>query len=198
MKRNQKLSLETALSMVPPLVSRAFKISNDALNIAKIPHVLIGGIAVGVHGHQYATKDVDYLTDDELWKDKSDGSLFSSLKDGVPYSIPSPDGDPEKTVGLDYIPVEAYTIAHPKTDKLLRGMLAASKNENNLVVLIAPLIVIVYMKLHAHRPKDYQAVEGLLEKGMIDIDEVREFLIEYDALDVLERFDKLVKKCRRL
>lgn len=56
-----RTGLDAARSGVSPTVNSAVEMSHERLAEFGIPHVLVGGIAVGVHGHQYATQDVDCL-----------------------------------------------------------------------------------------------------------------------------------------
>lgn len=42
------------------IVDRAIEVSRQLADLG-VPHVLIGGLAVGIHGHPRATKDVDFM-----------------------------------------------------------------------------------------------------------------------------------------
>lgn len=48
------------------LLERASQVS-ERLNELGVPHTLIGGLAVGVHGHPRATKDIDFLVGSEAF-----------------------------------------------------------------------------------------------------------------------------------
>ena len=48
------------------LLRRAGEVSQRLQHLG-IPHVLIGGLAVGVHGHPRATEDVDFLVGEEAF-----------------------------------------------------------------------------------------------------------------------------------
>jgi hypothetical protein len=56
-----RIGLEAALGCVSTQVKQALELSHERLAGLGIPHVLIGGLAVGVHGYPYATQDVDWL-----------------------------------------------------------------------------------------------------------------------------------------
>lgn len=49
----------------PAILRRAADISRLLVEL-NIPHVLIGGLAVGIHGHPRSTKDVDFMVGDYL------------------------------------------------------------------------------------------------------------------------------------
>lgn len=50
----------------PSIIARAKQVS-DRLGELGVPHVLIGGLAVGVHGYPRGTKDVDFLVGEEAF-----------------------------------------------------------------------------------------------------------------------------------
>ena len=61
----------------PAILRRAGDISRLLAELG-IPHVLIGGLAVGVHSHPRTTKDVDFLVGPEAFAKTlvmSEGSL---------------------------------------------------------------------------------------------------------------------------
>ena len=48
------------------ILDRAVDVSRR-LHQLGVPHVLIGGLAVGLHGHPRATKDVDFMVGTEAF-----------------------------------------------------------------------------------------------------------------------------------
>ena len=56
--------------MSPDPLERALEVS-ACLSELRIRHVLIGGLAVGVHGHPRATRDVGFLVGDEAFESRT-------------------------------------------------------------------------------------------------------------------------------
>ena len=54
-------SIDALRKVVSPVILRRAADISRLLAELGIPHVLIGGLAVGVHGHPRATSDVDFL-----------------------------------------------------------------------------------------------------------------------------------------
>ena len=62
------MSVETLADVVAPeILVRAIETSHRLAELG-IPHALIGGLAVGLHGHPRATKDVDFLVGPQAYK----------------------------------------------------------------------------------------------------------------------------------
>ncbi|HSN99340.1 MAG TPA: hypothetical protein VLS89_13685, partial [Candidatus Nanopelagicales bacterium] len=53
--------------IVAPRVLDALRAASQQLTRVGIRHALVGGLAVGAHGHPRATKDVDFLVGDEAF-----------------------------------------------------------------------------------------------------------------------------------
>jgi deoxycytidylate deaminase len=47
------------IDVVAPKVLEALRLASEALTTARVRHVVVGGLAVGVNGYPRATKDVD-------------------------------------------------------------------------------------------------------------------------------------------
>ena len=54
-------SIEELAEVVAPSVLLDAIDTSRRLTALGVPHALIGGLAVGLHGHPRATKDVDFL-----------------------------------------------------------------------------------------------------------------------------------------
>ena len=52
--------------VAPELIARAERVSRLLTELG-VPHSLIGGLAVGAHGHVRATRDIDFLVGDQAF-----------------------------------------------------------------------------------------------------------------------------------
>lgn len=121
-----------------------------------IPHVLIGGLAVGVHGHPRATKDVDFLVGVEA---------FESVEPFLVYRE-----ELKELVRIGETDIMSVPDAYPSLAEELR-----LEDE----VPIISLQGLVLMKLDANRPRDREDVRVLLEQSPNRIREVRDYLLEH-------------------
>lgn len=137
-------SLVEALANVSPQVQRAVEQVHKALNDAKVPHLLIGGLAVGVHGYSYATQDVDFLVSDAAFTFTTSG--LACFAPGVPFQASG--------VQIDYIGPQ------DPTEHLL-----LQQAEGNPDLNVVPVEVLIAMKLRAGRRKDKLAVVELIRAG---------------------------------
>lgn len=175
--QEKKQGVDAALSAVNEDVRVALGESHSALLKLGIPHVLIGGLAVGAHGYAYATKDVDYLVPESS---AFDGKLVITFKPGVPIRV----GD----VGIDYlVPTEEPEIVQKAMMECLEE---AEQNPDNVAVV--PLYLLAYMKLKAGRAKDVAAIVELLKVG-IDPAPVEAFLIQTNQGLIWDRW----QRCRQ-
>ncbi len=156
----------------------AANVIEDAIEIGellarlRIPHALIGGLAVGLNGFPHATKDVDYLVGSEAFEKTAPLLVRSELKDRIEMAI----------VDL---------LAVPDAFPCLADQLAVV--EVGEVHVIAPEALIL-MKVSANRPHDRADVARLLEAG-VDERGVASYLVEH-APDLLNRFAELVDEVR--
>lgn len=163
--------LDAALEGVKESVRSAFEATHERLAEMGIPHALVGGLAVGAHGYQYATQDVDWLVPDSAF----DGTVFITFKPGMIVSAYG--------VAIDYL-----TPTGPANVLVaMREALEASEAALGHVIVIdeEPL---VWMKLKAGRSKDSTAVVEMLRAGQIDTEAVFNFLVEAGDQLVLKRF----------
>lgn len=141
----------------PAILRRAADISRLLVGL-DIPHVLIGGLAVGIHGYPRSTKDVDFMVGEEAFSMTTPFLIYrDELKDLVRVGETDIMSVPERYPGLahelrleDDIPVIS-----------LRGL--------------------VLMKLDAFRARDQDDVRVLLvqtaDRGRIRA--VRDYLQEH-------------------
>ena len=134
-----------------------------------IRHVVVGGLAVGAHGHPRATKDVDFLVGDEAFEHHPGG--FVSMKPGVPIQI--------NGVAIDLLSVQAG-------EDHLATALDAPMGE----MIAAPQLV--YLKLKSPRQKDRVDVIELVKAG-VEIDACRNYLTAH-APDLVGPFEDAIAK----
>ena len=140
------------IDVVAAKVLEALKLASQALTVAKVRHVVVGGLAVGANGYPRATKYVDFLVGAEAFHHHASGLVTMRPEipfqvNGVAVDLLSPDA------GEDFL---EETLASPP-----RSMMEA-----------APL---VYMKLKSPRRKDQVDVIEMI-KGGIDAKHCREYL----------------------
>ena len=134
-----------------------------------VPHALAGGLAVGVHGHPRATRDVDFLVGKEAFSKTAPllvyrEELSSVVRIGLVDLLAVPTNRPDL----------ALALALPRPGELP----------------VLPVEALVMMKLDAYRPQDRADVVALLRVG-VDLAELRAFLAVH-APDLLARFGVLV------
>ena len=66
---------ELAQVVSPAILQRAARVSRLLTKLG-VPHALIGGLAVGVHGHPRAAKDVDFLVGPEAFERTSPFAVY--------------------------------------------------------------------------------------------------------------------------
>lgn len=153
--------------MVASKVLDAWKTASAALARAGIPHVVVGGLAVGANGYPRATKDVHFLVGDGAFKHHAGG--FVTMNPAIPIEV--------NGVAIDYLsarPDEAH-------------LAAALADTPGAFIDVARL---VYMKLKASRLQDRADVGGLVNAGA-DVDACRAYLVTH-ATTLVRSFDALV------
>lgn len=160
--------------IVAPEVLAAMRTADRILSRAKILHVLVGGLAVGAHGHPRATRDVDFLVDDTAFVRRR----------GVTTMRPE-------------IPIEVHGVA-------IDTIWASFKDEHAAIgsapssgggVRVAPIEVIVAMKIRARSAQGNADIVELLCHGA-DEETIRDALNEFDV-GLVGRFDQLADEARR-
>ncbi len=137
----EKASLEATRGVVADRILDAEAVASKALTNAGIPHLLIGGLAVGAWGHPRATRGIDFLVrqNDAF---ETNGAIVTFRRD-VPISVGG--------VTVDYLIAEDYG---------LEGLF--EKARPGEVVRIEALFA---LKLRAHRPQDRADVTALVDAG---------------------------------
>ncbi len=140
------------------------------LSELEVPHALIGGLAVGVHGHPRATKDVDFLVGTEAFEHTSPLLVYrEELRDLV------------RLGAIDFL---AVPKAYPSLVEHLAPSAAGGE------VPVVPVEALILLKLHANRPQDQADVVALLQAG-VDTATVTHYLRDH-APELLTRFAELV------
>jgi hypothetical protein len=110
-----------------------------------IPHALIGGLAVGLHGRPRATQDADFLVGDEAFERTE------------PLMVFRPElGDLARIGVVDLMPVPSR---HPELGSSLR--LPAGEE-----IPVVPPEGLILLKLLANRPQDRADIAALLGAGL--------------------------------
>jgi hypothetical protein len=146
----------------------ARRVLDDALRVSSaltalgVPHALVGGLAVGVHGHPRATKDVDFIVGPQAFATTSPLLTFrEELADVVRWGV------------IDLI------AALPDDPVLMAELVEGTSGS----VPVVGIEVLVLMKLRASRSQDLADVEALVRAGA-DVGAVLAFLTEHEASHV--------------
>jgi hypothetical protein len=131
--------------------------ASKELSALGIRHAIVGGIAVGAHGAARATKDVDFLVNQE---DAFSGVTVLSFKAGVPIAV--------RGVVVDYLTPEGNQ--HPEL--LRQALIDAPVSEG---VPVVPLEALIVLKLQAARRRDLDDVSRLCETADVE-DHIRKYL----------------------
>ncbi len=149
--------LEALAEVVAPSVLLDAIDTSRRLTDLGVPHALIGGLAVGLHGHPRATKDVDFLVGDEAFERT------------VPLLVYR-----EELAEIARVGVVDLMGVPPGRDGL-RTLLAVPLGGE---IPVVPAEALILLKLTAARPQDLADVVALLEAG-VDVREVRTYLGEH-------------------
>jgi hypothetical protein len=153
--------------VVAEKVIQAMRVASEQLTRIGVRHVLVGGLAVGAHGHPRATKDVDFLVSEDAFEHHAGGVV--TMKAGMPIQV---DG-----VMVDFLSAKTMNVP-----------LDAETRESR--VPIAPISVLVHLKLLSPRRKDAADVVELVKVG-IDTGVVRAYL-EARAPELLGKWEESV------
>ena len=138
----------------------ARNVLDDARRVSKaltelgVPHALVGGLAVGLHGHPRATKDVDFLIGLEA---------FSSTTPWLTFR--------EELVETVHWGSTGFIVARAEDPAL---MAEVAQGEPGVVPVVG-IEVLMLMKLRAGRTQDLADVEALVRSGA-DIEAILDFL----------------------
>lgn len=173
--RPKMVDLERALAAVSPEVKHAAMEAHEVLRERGVPHLLVGGLAVGAHGYPYATQDVDFVVGNEAFEFSGRGLV--SFAPGIPIQIGG--------VQVDYL--------SPDTAAQLDKLLESTRAREELCVV--PIEQLMYMKLVAGRQKDQAAIVGLFQTGA-DVPSIRAFIADV-APELLPRLDRLIERAHQ-
>lgn len=157
--------------VVAPRILEAMILASAQLRHAGVRHALVGGLAVGAYGYPRATRDVDFLVGDEAFEFWPSGII--TMRPGVPISIGN--------VAVDSLSIaegESYLNAAVDAPHMNRG------------IPVAPVEVLIYLKLKSPRQKDAADIVELLKAG-VDEGVVNAYLLAY-APSLLGRFRRFV------
>jgi hypothetical protein len=144
------------------LLARAAEVSSLLAELG-VPHALIGGLAVGVHGHPRGTKDVDFLVGSEAFETTEPLLVYrAELKDLV-------------QVG------ETDIMSVPPRYPVLEAELRLQDD-----IPVISLAGLMLMKLDASRPQDKEDVRRLISQAPERLREVRDHLAAH-APELLSR-----------
>jgi hypothetical protein len=158
---------------VAPRILDAMRVASARLSELGVRHVLVGGLAVGAWGHVRATKDVDFLVGDEAFEHHAGGLV--TMKYGVPIQVGG--------VAVDLLSASANDC-EDALEHIRSGGLP-----------VAPLPVLIYLKLTSPRPKDLADVMELIRLG-IERDAIRADLAARSP-EVAERWDRAIAEAWR-
>lgn len=153
---------------VAPRILDAMRIASARLTDLGVRHVLVGGLAVGAWGYARATSDVDFLVGEEAFEHHPGGLV--TMKYGVPIQVGG--------VAVDLLSASA----NHREDAL-----ASFRSDG---VSVAPLEVLIYLKLKSPRPRDLADVMELIRLG-IERAAIRADLVTR-APELVEKWDRAV------
>jgi hypothetical protein len=157
------------VDVVAPKVLAALKLATEALAVANVRHVVVGGLAVGANGYPRATKDVDFLVGAEAFHHHPSGLV--TMRPEIPFQV--------NGVAIDLLSPEAG-------EDFLEATLGATPGT---MMEAAPL---VYMKLKSPRRRDQVDVIEMI-KGGIDTKTCREYLSAH-APSFVAAFDDSIRQ----
>ncbi len=151
-------SWEALAQVVAPRVLEDARRVSERLTELGVPHVLVGGLAVGLHGHPRATKNVDFLVGPAAFATTTPLLTFrEELADVVQWGV------------IDLI------AALPEDPPLSAEVTLGSPG----VIPVVGIEVLVLMKLRASRTQDIADVEALVRAGA-DIAAILAYLREHE------------------
>jgi hypothetical protein len=153
-------------------VISALRAAAAQLSLLGVRHWVVGGLAVGAHGHPRATKDVDFFVGDEAFEHHGAGLV--TMKPGVPIQA--------NGVIVDHLSAQ--------DEPFLSESLPAA----DVQLAVAPIEVLLYLKLKSPRAKDRADVIELIKAGA-DVARTRTFLVAH-AAHLIPALDRAVEEAR--
>ena len=168
--------INEALEVISLNVGKTLIGASKRLTEMGIEHVVVGAISVGAYGAPRSTTDVDFMVRRKHYVITKNGLVY--LNDPVPYSGPG-------NVRIDYVdtPIPNDIIEYAfKNSKVSCG------------IPVAPVEIVVLMKLISPRMKDSGDIEEMLKHGLKS-GPVRSFLVS-TGIDVVDKFDRIVDRSK--
>lgn len=159
-----------AEAVAPRVLLDAIRVG-ERLTELGIPHALIGGLAVGLHGHPRATKDVDYMVGPEAFQTTEP---FLVYREELKHVV---------TMGV------VDLLAVPPRYPVLAEQLQVPKPGELPVVAVEALVL---LKLDANRAQDRADVARLVNAGADPV-AIRDYLRQH-APDLVARFLELLEQ----
>jgi hypothetical protein len=156
----------------PDILERTERISRRLTELG-VPHALIGGLAVGVHGHPRLTKDVDFIVG------------FQAFEPSTPFLVYRPELAEVARVGFSDL------MAIPPGCPWLVEEVSLGE-----AVPVISLPGLILMKLIAFRGQDQADVEALLRDDETRLADVSDYLAER-APDLLIRLGQVLSVAHR-
>ena len=161
---------DLAEAVAPQVLLDAIRVG-ERLTELRVPHVLIGGLAVGLNGHPRATKDVDYMVGPEAFEMTEPLLVYrEELRDVVTMGV------------IDLLAVPTH---YPFLAEQLR---VPGPGE----VPVVSIEALTLLKLDANRAQDRADVARLVDAGADPI-EIRDYL-QTNAPDLVSRFLELLEQ----
>jgi len=154
-------------------ILEAMRTASSKLTELGVRHALVGGLAVGAWGHPRATRGVDFLVGEEAFEHHPGGLV--TMKYGVPIQVAG-------------VPVDLVSASANRCEDALEPAPGGG-------VPVAPLPVLIYLKLASPRPRDLADVIELIRLG-VERDEVRAFL-DSRAAELVEKWDRAIAEAWR-
>lgn len=155
----------------------ALRNASRGLTEQGVRHLVVGAVAVAVHGWPRATRDVDLLVAPEAWTADRDGSLTARV--ALPSEI--------EGVAIDYLPIAVAG------DFLLEAFGRAYCTEG---VPIAPIEVVILTKLLRMAMRDQADTVELVKTGLFDPALVMTYLDTHTPM-LCSRFQALVAQAHK-
>lgn len=172
MKKPAKSKRPKRVRATHPRVMRIARQVSRQLTERGIAHALIGGLAIGHHGYDRATSDVDFLVS-RNHEYELGGETLGGTAEGKSIRVGG--------VAVDF-------LFPPEGEEHLEEAIVASVRGSTIPVLGQEALVC--MKLALGRAKDAADVVELIKRGRLDRPRVRSYLERYRP-DLAEEFDSL-------
>jgi hypothetical protein len=166
-------TIEALVGVVAPEVLIDAVETSARLSELGVPHVLIGGLAVGLHGYPRATKDVDYMVGIEAFEKTVPLLLYrDELRDVARVGV----------IDLMAVP--------PSRPGLARFLDIPAPGQ----IPVLPVEALILLKLDANRPQDRADVIMLVRRGAV-VDAVSSFIAK-EGPELMARFAELLQEQR--